>query len=197
MRSPVLAVDYPRYVSSRLTWRHLVRVPHLVSIGVLCTLVISASSSFADDQPEPNLSDTQSFITVKDTPPPGFENLAAKQTTEADIYFAGEYLLSAFVEFDPSHVEIADSMPIVESIPNLKNRRRIAEALAGPLPTNANQICTSRNRFDCGRLSPAVAAVIFDESRFRVDLYVNPEELLVQKIEMHPYLPVSKASVTK
>jgi outer membrane usher protein FimD/PapC len=153
-------------------------------IGFWFFLVLAATSTAAA---------SDAFISIKDGTPPGFEDLAGKQRTEADVFFAGEYLTSAHIEFDPSHVEMLDPWPIVQSIPTLKDRQRIADALAGPLPINADALCTTRNRSECGKLSPSVAAVTFDESRFRVDLFVNPRELLVQKLEIDRYLPPAEA----
>jgi outer membrane usher protein FimD/PapC len=173
----VLVIDCSRKPSNHPVARRL-------GVGFWLFLILAAASTNVG---------AEAFITIKDGPPPGFEDLAGKQRTEADVFFAGEYLTSAYVEFDPSHVELLDPWPIVESIPTLKNPQRIAEALVSPLPTNAGVLCTTRRRSDCGKLSPAVAAVTFDESRFRLDLFVNPRELLVQKLEIDRYLPASEA----
>ncbi|MEM9620090.1 MAG: TcfC E-set like domain-containing protein [Pseudomonadota bacterium] len=132
---------------------------------------------------------TDAVFTVSAAPPPGFEDLSAVQTTEADLYYGGEYLASVFVEFDPYQVTITNPLAALQLIPNLKDPERIAQVLSGPLPTNAEHLCTTSRRAECGRLYPDQAAVIFDENRFRLHLFVNAAELLVHPLQVERYLP--------
>ena len=133
------------------------------------------------------------FIRVIDTPPPGFEALAAAQVTQADVYFGGRLLGAHFVEYDVDSVALSDPLAVAEQIPNLKDPRRIAHLLSGRLPNNASALCHARKRTDCGILQPQVVAVIFDESRFRLDIFVAEGELLVHELAREKYLPPSSA----
>ncbi len=134
-----------------------------------------------------------SGIRLKKEPPPGFENLSAPQSTQADIYFGGQFLTSTFIVFDLESVEFADPLSVVENIPNLRDPQSIADELKGRVPNNAQALCTIAKREACGRLEPPTVAVIFDESRFRIDLFVNPSQLLVHEIQRDRYLPLPTA----
>ncbi len=156
----------------------------LCSVIGLCLLNALASPVYAQSADE-----ERPLFRIKPEPPPGFEELSAKQTTEADVFYGGRYLISAFVEYDLHTVRIVDPLPIVEAIPNLKNPEALAAELTGPRPTNAGRICNARLRQDCGSLSPEVIDVIFDDSNFRMDVFLSPDELLVHHIERERYLP--------
>ncbi len=135
-------------------------------------------------------------FTLSAKPPPGFEDLTGTQTTQADVYFGGEFLASTFVEFDPYHVTIKEPLQVVQQIPNLKDPRTVAQVLTGPLPTHADQLCSSRRRENCGRLSPALAGVIFDEGRYRLTLFIHPAQLLVHNLALEKYLPRANAGTS-
>lgn len=132
-------------------------------------------------------------ITLKEGPPPGFENLSTPQRTAADVYFGGRFLTTAFVEFDLQTVTIEDVESIIAKIPNVKNTRLVVQTLADKLPSHSESLCTTRRRENCGRITPEVAAVIFDESRFRLDLFLHPDQLLLHKIQRDRYLPAPSA----
>jgi len=156
----------------------------LFGVIVLCLLNALALPVLAQTTDE-----KRPLFRVNPEPPPGFEELSAKHTTEADVFYGGRYLMSAFVEYDLYTVQIIDPVPIVEAIPNLKNPEGLAAELTGPRPTNAGRICSSRVRQNCGSLTPEVVDVIFDDSNFRLDLFLSPDELLIHHIERERYLP--------
>ena len=134
-----------------------------------------------------------SFIKVLEGPPPGFEALSAVQSTQADVYFGGQYIGAFFVDFDVNGVNIDEPLAIAEAIPNIKDPEKVASVLSGRLSTNADLVCSARNRQECGVLYPQVADVIFDESRFRLDVFVNERELLLHAISRQKYLPAPTA----
>ena len=162
----------------------LEKFAHLLAGAVVCLFSTlahpAAGQSSGEDRP---------LFRVSPEPPPGFEELSAKQTTEADVFFGGQYLMSTFVEYDLYTVQIIDPVPVVEAIPNLKNPESLAAHLSEPLATNADRICSSRVRDGCGSLRPETVDVIFDDSNFRLDLFVSPDELLIHHIERERYLP--------
>jgi len=162
-------MDWTSHIAVR--WRQL--------LGALCC--VCCSVTHADDVP--------ALFRVSSLPPPGFAELAAKQTTAADVYFGGELIATAFIEFDVAQVELLDPLSVIELIPNVKDVEKLANHLKGPRPTNAENLCNSRVREGCGELQPQLVDLIFDESRFRIDLFVNPDELLVHRIAEDRYLP--------
>jgi len=123
--------------------------------------------------------------------PPGFEFLLEPQTTQADVYYGERYLSSTLITYSPGEVEFNDPESIVNLIPGVIDRDRLTEHLTGKLDSHAYEICGSPQQTDCGRLTPEVADVIFDESRYRVDLFVAQSELSVQQVTIPKYLPAS------
>lgn len=134
----------------------------------------------------------ESFIRSLGTPPPGFEDLSAAQSTEADVYFDGEYLLSTLVEYDPTSVTIANPQAIVDAIPTLLEPDTIVRALRGKRRNNAQHLCSRRNpqaAGRCGRLDTDFVDLLFDASKFRLDLFVSPQYRQTQTLAAERYLP--------
>ena len=144
----------------------------------------------------PSEAPTKAVFKLSDQPPPGFEDLSGPQTTQADMYFGGEFLASVYVEYDPYSVQISDPLGAVQLIPNLKDPQYVAQVLSGPLDPNADALCTATQRVDCGSLTPGIAAVIFDEGRFRLDLFVHPDQLLVHRVVKERYLQAPEQRLT-
>ena len=128
-------------------------------------------------------------IRISSGVPPGFEALTEKQTTQADVYYGGIFLMSTFVTFDLTDVEIQDPIAVVEAIPNVRDPEKLASTLTGPLPNNSAHRCSSRVISDCGKINPEVAAVIFDDATYRLDLFIGPGELMVHELAHQRYLP--------
>ena len=139
---------------------------------------------------------TNSYVSIKPGPPPGFEALVEPQQTEADIYFGGEFVASAFIEYDLHNVTIEDPLSVVELIPTLKNPATIAKHLSGPQPTNSHLVCNARNRDACGFLEPEMAGIIFDEARFTVTLFVHHDQQIVHHAVADKYLPKPTTGVS-
>lgn len=121
-------------------------------------------------------------LDVKQGAPAGFEQLAAPQETMIDVFFGDEKLGSYRAVYTPSNIAFATPEEIVSKIPSLKaeNSATVQKALSGDLSANTDRMCNRVSRDDCGILKPQVAGVIFYDSRFRADLFVNPEMLQIQ-----------------
>lgn len=127
--------------------------------------------------------------------PPGFEDLSEQQTTQADVYYNGELLLSTFVEYDIEQVEILNPEVVVRAVPALLNPEAITERLSGPRSSNSAHLCHRRADAACGSLTPAVVDVLFDADRFRLDLFIHPDQLRVLQIPRQRYLPKPEAGL--
>lgn len=164
--------------------------PHILRIlrqcGLLYLLCTGGLASAAEDT---------SFIRSLGTPPPGFEDLSGLQSTQADVYFNGELLLSTFVEYDVEQVQIMDPAAVVNAIPALLAPPLIQAQLTGPRPNNSARLCHRRAGPDCGALSPVIVDLIFDADRFRLDLFVHPDQLQVITVEESRYLPRPEAGL--
>ncbi len=134
----------------------------------------------------------ESFIRSLGKPPPGFEDLSATQTTEVDVYFDGEYLLSTFVDYDTTSVTIANPTEIVDAIPTLLEPATIVQALSGKQNNNSKHLCSRRNpqaAGRCGRLETEFVDLLFDASKFRLDLFVHSNYRQTQTLQTQRYLP--------
>ena len=111
--------------------------------------------------------------------PAGFDALEAPQTNMVDVYVGGVRVASALARFGSGRLTFLNSDIVLSSVPRLRLAPEIRAALAAELPINAEKACYPGAPDDCGRISPRVAGVIFDEARFRADLFINPAFLAV------------------
>lgn len=133
--------------------------------------------------------DDPGFVRVGTAPPPGFEHLAEPQLTEVDVWFAGRPLVSVLARYDLDSIEFLDLDALIAAIPRAIDPEALRAALSGPLPTNAERLCAHAAQTDCGTLAPPVAAVLFDEGRFRADLFVHRLQLEAQTLQVSRFLP--------
>jgi hypothetical protein len=124
-------------------------------------------------------------------PPPGFEAFFEEQRTIVDVYYAGRFLLSTPARYDLDHIRFDDPAAVAAAVPDAVDTAAIAAALGGELDPHVEAICGRAERDDCGRLTPQVAAVIFDASRFRATLFVAPDQRVTQGPDLRRFLPPS------
>lgn len=131
----------------------------------------------------------QGAVAQAEQVPPGFEALLEKQTTLLDVYFANEFLMTTLAEYNSNEVEFKAPREVADRIPRLTDRNAVAAALTGPLDANTQLRCYSRTQTNCGVLQPEIAGIIFDEDRFRVDVFVSPLFVTLQTIPTRTFLP--------
>lgn len=134
--------------------------------------------------------------TKKKFVPPGFEFLMEPQTTQIDIYYGGSYLTSTLATFTPNEITLLDPTGVVARLPDLLDREMVTEHLSGELNTNSGLVCITENQSNCGTIDPENAELIFDENRFRADLFLSPDLLTVRTAGIDPYLPASSAGLS-
>ncbi len=80
--------------------------------------------------------------------------------------------------FDSESIEFLDPEDVIAPIKGrLSDPETVVKALAGKLDPHGDAVCPSGQTVGCGILRPDLAAVIFDESRYRVYLFVAPSLL--------------------
>ncbi|MEO1576079.1 MAG: TcfC E-set like domain-containing protein, partial [Pseudomonadota bacterium] len=136
----------------------------------------------------------QDLFVTSDAPPAGFEDLVGPQVTFLDVVYDGRTILSTEATYTTDWLRFADPHAVVTAIDDLAAPKAVAAALDGELATNADQVCYHTAQEDCGSLSPDVAAVIFDESTFRVFVFVHPDLRRVHALSSERYLPPPSAS---
>ncbi|MFK0570747.1 TcfC E-set like domain-containing protein [Endozoicomonas sp.] len=130
------------------------------------------------------------------TVPPGFENLFKPAKTLMDVYYGGRMLPGQQITYTPDTVQFSQPEKLAQQIPGLSNQAAVVEALTGKLDAHADRACHYQGQPECGRLQPSVAGVIFNENRFRVDIFVNSDHLMVTPVDRHKYLPPSQAGMS-
>lgn len=130
--------------------------------------------------------------------PAGFSELARPRESMVDVYFGGRKIGEARLTVRPGFVRFRDPDQILTLIPNLITSPILGAAAATELPANAGRICPSGITLNCGELSPALFGVIFDEDRFRLDVFVNPMWLRPVGSDEERYLatPAAPLSLT-
>ncbi len=123
--------------------------------------------------------------------PPGFEELSKPQRSLVDIYYGNRYLTSQLATYTPQTIRLSDPATVVRLIGDINDRALVENALQGEISTHSDQVCYQQGQAGCGVLDPPVTGVIFDESRFRVDVFVNRRFLLTRSAEISKYLPPS------
>lgn len=114
--------------------------------------------------------------------PEDFNSLSTPQRTNADIYYGGDLIGSADIIYTPSTVEFVHPERVVDLIPFVIKRAKVLEVLSKKLSTNRQFLCESANaQGDCGKIIPEVADIIFDEARFKIEIFISSDYLQIQK----------------
>jgi hypothetical protein len=128
--------------------------------------------------------------------PAGFAALATSREALVDIYFGGRKVGSALVESRPGSLKFKAPAVVLALIPGLIAGPELAARAAGDLPTNTAVLCSLAKTSACGALAPEVLGIIYDEDRFRVDIFVNPRFLSVSGPGADAFLPVPAAPLS-
>ena len=128
--------------------------------------------------------------------PPGFTEIASPREALVDVYFGGEKIAEALIETKPGSIRFRTPSEIIAKLPPLAAASEVEAALAADLPSNAGQVCLKTNAGSCGSLSPDSIGLIYDEDRFRVDLFINPRLLKTLAAAPDPFLPTPSAPLS-
>ena len=128
--------------------------------------------------------------------PTGFSELAGSRQVLVDVYYGGRKVGEALAAASPGTLRFRAPRDIVSAIPGIIPGPELDAALSADLPANSQAVCSLSNRGACGRISPAVAGIIYDEDHFRVDLFINPRFLRTSEPAAAGYLPVPDAPLS-
>jgi hypothetical protein len=170
------------------------RVLRAVMSGGALVAAIAAPAAAAASASAANSSSGHDFNIVG--PPPGFDDLANPRELLVDIYFGGQKMGNAVAVARPGFLRFRNPSGVAALVPNLATSTDLAAALSGDLPTHTALACAQSNRQDCGKLPPDLPGIIFDESRFRVDLFVPSAMLRTVPVTPNVYLDVPRGPVS-
>lgn len=128
-------------------------------------------------------------FSVSQSAPPGFEDFSTAQTTRVDIYFGRKLVGSAMATFDVGRFEFSDSDYVATLVSAVNDPAVIAKSLKGSLDPHSEELCPRGETLGCGVIRPVVAGIIFEESKFRVDLFISPEHLKTVETQEDIFLP--------
>ena len=123
--------------------------------------------------------------------PAGFEEFLEPQTTAVDIFYGEAFLLTTLATYTPESIQFESPEEISAQLHNVIDPVYILALLQAPLAPNTELICYDAQQEDCGAIKPDDLAVIFDDGRFRVDVFIHPNLLTVQDSLGSKYLPPS------
>ena len=118
-------------------------------------------------------SGAQAGATTSSGAPPGFSELEQPRELLVDVYFGKRRMGEAWIVARPGFVRFRDPQAIMGMIPEIVPSPPLAAHLSSELADHSAKACAETNGDNCGTLEPAMAEVIFDEGRFRLDLFIN------------------------
>lgn len=146
--------------------------------------------SIASDNPFAQPSgDRERQPLLASAPPEEFEELLRAQKTVVDVFFGGERLGTALAEFTPDSIRFLNPEEVISRIPNVISRAALINHFSGDLPRNSELVCATEKQPGCGKLEPDFIGVIFDENRFRAEVFVHPDMLMVSAQSLTRHLP--------
>lgn len=151
-----------------------------IAVGVY-SLALSIQGNIA-------LGATTAF-TLETSAPAGFEDLTEAESLVADIYFGGRPVGTAQISVDLHTVQFSNPEIVFKLLPETLQPDAILAALKQVQPRNSNKVCRRKSQLDCGFLVPESLGLIYDDSRFRVDIFIAPALLPQQSAIASPYLP--------
>ncbi len=173
-------------------WPRRWRSAHTVLVTGLLTSTAAQPAAQAAVAIDPRLA------RIELSEPLGFSALTAEQSVIADIYFGNKRIGEARVTYQPGSLTFADPAKLVAMLPDLADASAVLVALsASDLPSNPGLVCTpGADPAKCGHLAPQAAGIIFDQDRFRIDVFVNPQLMTVKAAVGRQYVQRPEAGVS-
>jgi hypothetical protein len=167
--------------------------PVTVALALVCLVApVIARADGAERE-----ASTGTFYQLTGAVPAGFEGLVGPQQVLVDVYYGGDFLTSTLAVCEPGTIEFDHPEEVVGKLGDLLAPEPVLNALTGPLPSHAEAVCPPGSRGPgCGVIEPTSAGVIYDGSRYRVDLFVSPALRVLQDPESARYLPPSDAGLS-
>ena len=139
----------------------------------------------------------QAGMTTSTGVPPGFGELEQPRELLVDVYLGKRRIGEAWIVARPGFIRFRDPQAVMGMIPELVPSAPLAAHLSSELADHSARVCAETNGDECGTLEPGMAEVIFDEGRFRLDLFVNSDLLGVAgRDELYLDAPSAPLSLT-
>lgn len=128
-------------------------------------------------------------FTLETGVPEGFANLTEPQQLVADLYYGNKQVGASMVEVGQHTLRFLEPDAVFKMLPTTLDPEAVYALLQQSFPRNSHRVCYSRQQRNCGFITPEAFGLIYDDSRYRIDLFFAPD-LLPQKAAIDdPYLP--------
>jgi hypothetical protein len=127
--------------------------------------------------------------------PAEFADLTESHRAVVDAFFGDRKIGQFEIETGVGTLRLLDPAALAAAIPGLLDRKAVEAALTGPSAANARYICNVPQT-DCDRPRPAIAAMVFDPAHYRVDIFVNPEQLEIKRNATAQFLSSDQSSLS-
>jgi outer membrane usher protein FimD/PapC len=128
--------------------------------------------------------------------PSGFEQLEAPKKSIVSLYYGGGFLGNFSIHMTPSSIKFDNPQEIIKAIPAINKPDDIARILQQDMPVHAGLQCTAKKTIDCGKLSPEIAGVIFNENTLTGELFINAHYLSITDNDAQRYLPLPEKKLS-
>ncbi|HJR82856.1 MAG TPA: TcfC E-set like domain-containing protein [Sphingomicrobium sp.] len=131
-----------------------------------------------------------------DGTPEGFTEIASPKVMLVDVYYGGRKIAETLALVRPGILQFRSPDEVFAKLPQAIEAVELRSALADELPTNTGAACSMSNVTHCGNIDPQVAGIIYDEDRFRVDIFVNPKFLQTIGPDSDVRLPIPASGLS-
>ena len=107
--------------------------------------------------------------------PRNFDDLSGPREVVVDVFFGGKPLGEARAVIRPGTLRFRDPAAVAALLAPHGDVVRIEQALQRELLSNAERVCSKMAVTNCGNLQPQTVGIIFDEDRFRADVFLAAE----------------------
>lgn len=129
--------------------------------------------------------------------PSGFGELERDRDLLIDVYFGQQRVGDALATLRDGRLIFKDPGKVIDLVRQAVRTLELEAALSQPLAVNADRVCsTVAKESGCGTMSPSVVSIIYDEQRFRVDLFISPRLLRIVSSEASGFLPPPNAPLS-
>jgi len=163
---------------------------------LLLSFGLSATEQTSELANKDIASENKSTSIITSGIPEGFDDLLAPQIALVDIYYNGQPLISSMMNYSQEWIQFERPEEILKRLSDLTDPAKILETLQGKLSPNTTSVCYYKSQKNCGILSPEIAGIIFDESLFRLDLFISPNYIKQTRLQLDRYLPASTSQLS-
>ena len=128
--------------------------------------------------------------------PEGFGEIAGPRVGLVDLFYGDRKIGETLIEARPGTLRFRSPGEVLAKLTQAVPAPELLSAIAADLPTNTQAVCSLGNALSCGSLEPQVLSIIYNEEKFRVDLFVNPNYLKVVGADRNIYLPQPDAGLS-